>query len=1192
MSSFQGISDAPFKLDKEALEISIKIEKTGPTTARISWNIPPSIAGCSSDKRAYNGIVITLDTTSTDLSKIPVDGNVYTSDPTANILLHAGDKIGTSLVVGAFYNDIVTTFVDVDNILANEAYYVSGYAVDNVNRYHKSGVHSYSLPYGKKDEVDNGAYQIVSLNNGSGVAPLDLTGLSLLTNYTFKLILENDREELITINGSNAQTYQDLIDELNKQFSLLDSPFQGVNPPNTGTYYWNSTESKLYIWDGFQHNLITNVIIDDQQPNTPLIGEYWYKSNTEELFKWDGLVWVLQTQICYHKDPTQVDCDDYWFNGSTLHIWNGDVWIPFVTYVQTTDPSIAPNVPCGTYWFDENVDILKYWDEDCSSWKAVNAFYLDHDPTMPFAGEYWFDSKNQKLYKRVGTVWVLQNAVISPTQPTTGLIYGLLWFNTSTNELKIYDVSDVNAWTNIKQAVGNLNSGPQLVTLSYSFMQAGVATDNGLTSTLQDPNVVHLDFINEISLAFNEWKTLIEDTFNTDNGFLNNLTINFVNLGDETGISTPSIPSMASYAIPGTENLGDIRIGMHNIDGVGEQLTHSYQFTSGVPGTLANESGDIHFDSSDDWRLDGYLESGHSIKLLMAREIGHVLGLEYNSDNLSVMFKNPLNSDEFAIKFPSGLKDSLIDKNELKEKYTPGFQDLNVIVWNHDPTQPVAGELWWNSFNDQLFVWDSISNSWNLVNNFVISSIDPSLPPIFDEYTAWFSPSDNIMKVWDGSKWVEITFINHLTTPNTPVLNDVWCDTQNNLFYTWNGLSWVLIDPIFSNTDPYIPTIGDFWFNTLLNTLNQWNGTSWVNIVYSSTPLTPLVDSLWFNTATEELNSWNGVTWSIIEPLVLSSFTDDGNLIFVRTDKGSFFSISLSQEGVTNPLFNSLLTPGISLVNPVVGGDGVSGTPSYTNLGVGTDGSVDERRKLIEDIRLLLGAPTIRVELTNAQLDKAVDNALAELRKRGSVSLKRGFIFLQLEAGVQSYKLSNKKADMHKIVDILDIMRTNSSFMGTLFGNDVFGQAAVQTLYGFTGFDLISYHLVAQYVETLEHLFAGDINYQWDEHTRRLNIFKRIMKTEVVLLDVMVEKTEQELLVDRFTGKWLQQWALAEAKLMLAQIRGKYASLPGAGGGVSLEVIDLRESAKADKEDCIFQLENFIVDKPEEIGMVSTMIIG
>jgi hypothetical protein len=76
------------------------------------------------------------------------------------------------------------------------------------------------------------------------------------------------------------------------------------------------------------------------------------------------------------------------------------------------------------------------------------------------------------------------------------------------------------------------------------------------------------------------------------------------------------------------------------------------------------------------------------------------------------------------------------------------------------------------------------------------------------------------------------------------------------------------------------------------------------------------------------------------------------------------------------------------------------------------------------------------------------------------------------------------------------------------------------------------------------------------------------------------------------TKPWVEKWALAESMYMLAQIRGKYSSLPGAGGGISLNASDLYQQAMDLKNTLLQEIDDFIANDPESLGIGSTFIIG
>ena len=142
------------------------------------------------------------------------------------------------------------------------------------------------------------------------------------------------------------------------------------------------------------------------------------------------------------------------------------------------------------------------------------------------------------------------------------------------------------------------------------------------------------------------------------------------------------------------------------------------------------------------------------------------------------------------------------------------------------------------------------------------------------------------------------------------------------------------------------------------------------------------------------------------------------------------------------------------------------------------------------------------------------------------------------------------------------------------------------------GMDLVSYHIISEYTELMDILFATRIVHRFNERTRKLDIFQNMGIQERVMCDCSVERTEQELIVDRISSKWILQWALGEACVMLANIRGKYGSVPGAGGSVSLNSSDLQTRADEMFDKCRMEINTYLASEPEKFGMESTMVLG
>lgn len=530
---------------------------------------------------------------------------------------------------------------------------------------------------------------------------------------------------------------------------------------------------------------------------------------------------------------------------------------------------------------------------------------------------------------------------------------------------------------------------------------------------------------------------------------------------------------------------------------------------------------------------------------------------------------------------------------------------LNVLVWPGDPSDVSSCEVWWKTTDNTLYLWDKVNSEWDLVTNFTISLADPLLPQPLAINTIWYNPTTKVMNRYDGSSWVVIEeYIAKSSDPTLVVTGDVWHDLTTSTWKQWGiptASQWNTFDPVDANIDPTTLPSGTYWYNTTANVLNVRNGISWIVAYYSVAPYTPSRGTLWFDTSNDELYEWSGTTWEVSQPFARAYFYNCG-ITFESAQRGSSTLLIIPSTTVTSdyptrtiPYAQYLwdqVSPTSEVLWPKEGYDGQSGVPSYMELGVGDDGTPDERRKIMDDIRYQLGYPTVDVELTPVQLEIAVQKALEAFRKRSSSAYKRGFFFLDVKPYEQSYKLTNRRIGYHKIVDISGAFRFTAAFLSTVHGSGVYGQVVLQHLYNMGTYDLTSFHLVSQYVEQLEHLFATRLVYNWDETDRTLSFYQSFGVEERVLLDCSVERTEQDLMSDRFAKTWIKRYALAEAMVILAQVRGKYGSLPGAGGGISLNSSDLLATADAYKAELFEQLEDYVTQNPEDYGMGSTFIIG
>lgn len=990
MSAFDILPDAPGLLRAESLNTTIKLDRTSDTTARISWNIPTPAAGCAAGTQAYCGMLVTVDTKPVSLATVPTNGQIYSSDPTVTPGLHVGDTVGTALVVGAFYNDRETTFLDITGLRANTAYYVSGFPTDCQYQYFREGIHAYSTEFKSNGSEGSASTQVVLFNYQTDPTGVDLaqdTGLNQITNpfsYNFNISLgvkptfnrPTDPQEClptapvypISIDRTLATTYEDLLNEINHQLALLTNPTFGPTAPDTGTYVVTGTPAKAYLWNGTDHVEQTTIRQTDD-PAVLQLTDYWFNPVNLDLSKWNGTNWTATAYTTYASDPTAPVCNDtVWLNGVNGYVWNGTTWITTPVIVASTDPSIV-NIECGSYWFSTATNYLYGWNENAMAWVSVDAVQSITDPLALPVNSYWYDE--------------------------------------TASTLKVFD--GVNVWTVVP-------------TVSYSE-------------------------------------------------------------------HAPTAPGA---------------------------------------GTI--------------W---------------------------YNPTANELNIRNPGNT---------------------------GWISTPVIAYPTNPTVVTSGSLWWDEDatpTSKLYVYNVTSSAWVEVTKFYEQDLSPSLPPTISQGALWIDSESDLVYRWENNCFVLFDPIRSTYDPTTPPLNTVWYNPTLQVFHIRNSSNaWDLMSVTITTNDPSALPNGTLWLNPVSRVLQSWNGVTWVAISpVRTTFVKPVVGLQWYDTSSGVLKEWNGVSYILATPLAQVEQNCNGHFVFTHNVKGSMSFVRVT-DGETDPLFASLNVPfSILLTNP--GSDGVSDLSSYEEEGIGTDGSVDERRKLANDIRYALGYPVIDVELTPEQIDLATTMAISEYRSHSSAAYKRSFFFMRTIGEEQRYLLTNKITGMHKIVSVLGVTRMTSSFLSAAHGAGVYGQVILQQLYNMGNFDILSYHLQAEYVKTLEIMFAGRITFNWDEHKRELFIHTRLPFSErVVLIEAMVERTEQDLINDRWSKEWIRRFATAKSKEMLAQIRGKYSTLPGAGGSVSLNSSDLAMQAAEEIRMCYQEIEDYIADRPEDLGYTSSFVFG
>jgi hypothetical protein len=269
------------------------------------------------------------------------------------------------------------------------------------------------------------------------------------------------------------------------------------------------------------------------------------------------------------------------------------------------------------------------------------------------------------------------------------------------------------------------------------------------------------------------------------------------------------------------------------------------------------------------------------------------------------------------------------------------------------------------------------------------------------------------------------------------------------------------------------------------------------------------------------------------------------------------------------------------------------GVPTYQRVNIGDNGETGPRDNIKDILKRQLGYPKVCVELDESHFDIALNNALQELRRRVDSAYYKQYLFMTVLKGQQTYYLNDPTKGLDHVVDVLKIHRLNMLGLVNFGPDNIYAQQFLNQFYApGVGYDLVSIHLIHSLSEIYSQLFAGEIAYNWRESRRELSIYRTFGHNEKVLIECSMEKTEQELLTDRWTQQWLQQWAEAELMFMLAHIRGKFSSLPGPGGGLQLNADMLMSEGQRLQEDCLRQIKDYEVGQNGPDNFHLPFVIG
>jgi hypothetical protein len=247
----------------------------------------------------------------------------------------------------------------------------------------------------------------------------------------------------------------------------------------------------------------------------------------------------------------------------------------------------------------------------------------------------------------------------------------------------------------------------------------------------------------------------------------------------------------------------------------------------------------------------------------------------------------------------------------------------------------------------------------------------------------------------------------------------------------------------------------------------------------------------------------------------------------------------------------------------------------------------NERQKVIDYCKTMLGDGMIDVELDPVHYNTAIDRALNKFRQRSSNAVEESYAFLTVEVDKNDYTLPSEVMAVRQIFRRSIGSRSGGGQGGTLFEpfNLAYSNTYLLTATNMGG--LATYYAFASYQKQVGKMFGSEINFTYNKTTKKLTLMQRPRSEEEVLLWVYNYRPDFNLIQDPYANQWLKDYSLASCKIMLGEAREKFAQIASPQGGTQLNGTALKNEGKAEIETLEMDLVNY-----KDGGTPLTFVIG
>lgn len=230
-------------------------------------------------------------------------------------------------------------------------------------------------------------------------------------------------------------------------------------------------------------------------------------------------------------------------------------------------------------------------------------------------------------------------------------------------------------------------------------------------------------------------------------------------------------------------------------------------------------------------------------------------------------------------------------------------------------------------------------------------------------------------------------------------------------------------------------------------------------------------------------------------------------------------------------------------------------------------------KECLDFILARLGYPVVRVELTPFQIKTAIDEAVQRISYHAPMWSKQ-YAVMRTVPGQNLYELPAFIADNLSYVIYKKTLLSIQAMAGTL-EFDYFIRY-FQDAHLFSDFSVGEFYILQMHMEMVRKVLSQEGS--WDVLNNRI---LQVSPTPVIEDFCILEyRALDSNTIHPAYKSWIKRFSLACSKEILGQIRGKFGSLPGPGGGTQLNGDALIQSANKEKEELIQELLTELEEPP------------